>query len=127
MPTVQDVRMSFLRGAFIAASLDFKAAHKRVKVHRSEQGLLLFLFQGILWRYVVCHFGAKFSAYWWQRVGGVIMRIAHHALALAPHKAWLYVDDLLAALLKAHAPELLFALIATISCLGAPISWKKPR
>ena len=77
---VQDVWRSFQpqdpRGIYVAASLDFKAAHKRVKVHESEQGLLLFAFQGVLWRYVVCHFGAKFSAYWWQRVGGLITRLA---------------------------------------------------
>ena len=78
MPTVQEVRRSFQpqdpRGAYISASIDFKAAHKRVKVHDTEQGLLLFAFNGTLWRYVVCHFGAKFSAYWWQRVGGLITR-----------------------------------------------------
>ncbi|CAE7793681.1 unnamed protein product [Symbiodinium sp. CCMP2592] len=78
MPTVNDVRATFMpsdpRGAFLAASVDFKAAHKRVKVHRSKQGLLLFMFEKILYRYVVCHLGAKFSAYWWQRVGGLILR-----------------------------------------------------
>ena len=48
MPTVQEVRRSFQpqdpRGAYISASIDFKAAHKRVKVHDTEQGLLLFAF-----------------------------------------------------------------------------------
>ena len=129
MPTVQDVRRSFQpqdpRGVYVAASIDFKAAHKRVKVHPTEQGLLLFSFQGVLWRYVVCHFGAKFSAYWWQRVGGLITRLAHHMLSSQPHRAWLYVDDLLAALLRASAHEALFLLIALLSCVGAPISWKK--
>ncbi|OLP82493.1 hypothetical protein AK812_SmicGene36851 [Symbiodinium microadriaticum] len=38
----------------------------------SATSLLLFAFNGTLWRYVVCHFGAKFSAYWWQRVGAPI-------------------------------------------------------
>ena len=92
MPTVQEVRRSFQpqdpRGAYISASIDFKAAHKRVKVHDTEQGLLLFAFNGTLWRYVVCHFGAKFSAYWWQRVGGLITRILHASLAQYPHRAW---------------------------------------
>ena len=35
------------------------------------------------------------------------------------------MDDLLAALLRASAPEALFLLVALLSCLGAPISWKK--
>ena len=39
-------------------------------------------------------------ACWWQRAGGLITRLAHLAPAFAPHKAWLYVDDLLAALLN---------------------------
>ena len=43
----------------MSASIDFKAAHKRVKIHDTEQGLLLFAFSGTLWRYVVCHFGAN--------------------------------------------------------------------
>ena len=129
MPTVQEVRRSFQpqdpRGAYISASIDFKAAHKRVKVHDTEQGLLLFAFNGTLWRYVVCHFGAKFSAYWWQRVGGLITRILHASLAPFPHRAWLYVDDLLAALLRTSAHESLLIIVLLLSCLGAPISWKK--
>ena len=129
MPTVQEVRRSFQpqdpRGAYVSASIDFKAAHKRVKVHDTEQGLLLFAFNGTLWRYVVCHFGAKFSAYWWQRVGGLITRILHASLAQHPHRAWLYVDDLLAALLRTSAHESLLILVLLLSCLGAPISWKK--
>ena len=129
MPTVQEVRRSFQpqdpRGAYISASIDFKAAHKRVKVHDTEQGLLLFAFNGTLWRYVVCHFGAKFSAYWWQRVGGLITRILHASLAQHPHRAWLYVDDLLAALLRTSAHESLLILVLLLSSLGAPISWKK--
>ena len=129
MPTVQEVRRSFQpqdpRGAYISASIDFKAAHKRVKVHDTEQGLLLFSFNGTLWRYVVCHFGAKFSAYWWQRVGGLITRILHASLGQYPHRAWLYVDDLLAALLRTSAHESLLIMVLLLSCLGAPISWKK--
>ena len=129
MPTVQEVRRSFQpqdpRGAYISASIDFKAAHKRVKVHDTEQGLLLFAFNGTLWRYVVCHFGATFSAYWWQRVGGLITRILHASLAQYPHRAWLYVDDLLAALLRTSAHESLLIIVLLLSCLGSPISWKK--
>ena len=100
-------------------------ADKRVKVHDTEQGLLLFAFNGTLWRYVVCHFGAKFSAYWWQRVGGLITRILHASLAQYPHRAWLYVDDLLAALLRTSAHDSLLIIVLLLSCLGAPISWKK--
>ena len=54
-------------GAFVRASIDFKAAHKQVQVRPEEHGLLLFAFQGKLYRYRVCHFGGRFSAFWWQR------------------------------------------------------------
>ena len=52
-------------GAFLGASIDFKAAHKQIQVRPDEHGLLLF--QGRLYHYRVCHFGGRFSAYWWQR------------------------------------------------------------
>ncbi|OLP83471.1 hypothetical protein AK812_SmicGene35767 [Symbiodinium microadriaticum] len=91
----------------------------------SASSLLLFAFNGTLWRYVVCHFGATFSAYWWQRVGGLITRILHASLAQYPHRAWLYVDDLLAALLRTSAHESLLIIVLLLSCLGSPISWKK--
>ena len=74
---------------------------------------------------MVCHFGAKFSAYWWQRAGGLITRILHASLAQHPHRAWLYVDDLLAALLRTSAHDSLLILVLLLSSLGAPISWKK--
>ena len=54
----------------------------------------------------VCHFGAKFSAYRRQRLGALLTRITHNALADAPHKAWLYVDDLLLLLRSAQHQEL---------------------
>ena len=102
LPTALDVQRTFLqgdrRGNFIGMSLDFKAAHKCVKVRRKEP-CLLFRVEAQLYHYTVCHFGAKFSAYWWQRVGGQLLRIAHALLQQHGHKAWLYVDDLLARLI----------------------------
>ena len=57
------------KGGTVGASLDFKAAHKQVKIRPEERGLLLFSHLNVLYHYKVCHFGARFSAYWWQRVG----------------------------------------------------------
>ena len=51
-------------------SLDIKSAHKRIVVKESEQGLLGFTLQNQLYFYRVCPFGATFSAFWWQRLGG---------------------------------------------------------
>ena len=50
-----------------ALCLDFKAAHKRMRVKASEHGTLLFRVAGLLCFYKVCHFGARFSSYWWGR------------------------------------------------------------
>ena len=38
-----------------------------------------------------------------------------------PHRAWLYVDDLLAALLRTSAQDSLLILVLLLSSLGAPI------
>ena len=81
LPTVSDVCFSFQpsdpHSMWMGASLDCKAAHKQVKVRQKDQGLLLFEFQKKLYGYVVCHFGARFSAYWWQRLGALLLRIVH--------------------------------------------------
>ena len=53
-------------GAFVGA-IDFKAARKQVQVRPQKHGLLLFAFEGKLYRYRACHFGGRFSAFWWQR------------------------------------------------------------
>ena len=71
LPSSLDVHRSFLssdlHGSWTGIALDVKAAHKRIKVSPAEQGALLFEWQGTLYYYTVCHFGAKFSAYWWQK------------------------------------------------------------
>ena len=57
-------------------SLDIKSAHKRVVLKESEQGLLGFSLNDSLYFYRVCPFGGTFSAYWWQRLGGWILRFS---------------------------------------------------
>ena len=95
LPMASDIRLATQahdpRGAFVGASIDFKAAHKQVKVREEDHGLLLFQHDAKLFYYRVCHFGGRFSAYWWQRVGAFLLRQVHHILSLMPHKAWLYV------------------------------------
>ena len=97
--TALDVRRTFLPGdafgQWMGVALDFKAARKRIKVRPSEHDALLFEWKGTLRYFSVCHFGAKVSAYWWQRLGALLARITHKLLGDAPRKAWLYVDDLL--------------------------------
>ena len=130
LPMASDIRLathaSDHHGAFVGASIDFKAAHKQVKVREADHGLLLFQHNDKLY-YYMCHFGGRFSAYWWQRVGAFLLRQVHHILSLMPHKAWLYVDDLLAALWRPSAIDGLALLIIFMQVINAPISWKKAQ
>ena len=115
------------RSAFIGASFDFKAARKQIQVHPDEHGLLLFRFQGELYHYRDCHFGGRFSAFWWQRTGAFMLRLMHGLLAKLPHKAWLFVDDLLAALCRSAGGEQLAIMAIFFCAISAPISWKKAQ
>ena len=97
LPSAQEVLRSFQSGdkygAWLGIALDFKAAHKAVKIREDEQGTVLFEVDDKLYHYTVCHFGAKFSAYyWWARVGGLIHRIFHRIAGHVRHRSWLYVD-----------------------------------
>ena len=131
LPPNLDVHRTFSSddafGQWIALSLDFKAAHKSMKVQAKEHGCLLFEVAGKLFHYVVCHFGAKFSAYWWQRAGGQMLRIVHALLATFSHRAWLYVDDLLALLCRHSMPQQVTIITFFLSCISAPISWRKAQ
>ena len=131
LPSSLDVRRSFLssdlRGSWTGIALDVKAAHKRIKVSPAEQGALLFERQGTLSYYTVCHFGAKFSAYWWQRLGALLSRLLRGLLRAAPHRLWLYVDDLLVLLRKTRVKEDVALIVAALSALSVPISWRKAQ
>ena len=94
-------------------------------MHPSEHGLLLFRVADILYHYRVCHFGARFSAYWWQRTGAFLLRLLHGILELHPHRAWLFVDDLLAALHRSDAHAQLALMVMFFAAISAPILWKK--
>ena len=131
LPAALDVHRTFLctdqYSSWSALALDVKAARKRIKVRASDQGALLLAWQGKLFYYTVCHFGAKFSAYWWQRIGGQLLRILRNLLKRAPHRAWLYVDDLLALLHKSNLQDHCCLIIAALTILGVPISWCKAQ
>ena len=71
-----------------------------------------------------CHFGGKWSAYWWGRVGAYLVRTLHRALWV-PHQLWLYVDDFLVRLRREQAPLQAAYLALTLSALGVPLSWPK--
>ena len=114
---------------WVAFSLDFNKAHKRVKLHPSEYGLNLFAVQAPDGRcrwvcYKVCHFGGAWSSYWWSRLAGTFVRLGHRLLHFA-HYLSIYVDDLLA-LLPAKSSKVSACLLTCFACsLGFPVSWHK--
>ena len=57
----------------------------------------------------------------------MLLRIAHALLARYSHKAWLYVDDLLAVMAKQTFVEQTCLLVCLLACLHAPISWRKAQ
>ena len=75
----------------------------------------------------LCHFGAKFSAYWWQCAGSQMLRIVHALLATFSRRAWLYVDDLLALLCRHSVPQQATVMPFFFAHLNAPISWRKAQ
>ena len=75
----------------------------------------------------MCHFGARFSAYWWQRAGGLILRCLNALLCKQPRRAWLYVDDLFLLLRNAQSELGAALLVALLSALQAPVSWRKAQ
>ena len=65
------------------------------------------------------------GAYWWQRTGAFLLKLLHGILGLRPHRAWLFVDDLLAALRRSDADAQLALMVMFFAAISAPISWKK--
>ena len=100
--TTQCFEGSNSHSMWIGASLDklgLQSSPQASKSVPSESGALFLGFAHKLYGYVVCHFGARFSAYWWQRLGALLLRRAHHLPAAKLHNAWLCVGDLLVNLL----------------------------
>ena len=106
--------------------LDVAAAHKRVKLQEADGGLQFFQVGGRLYRYRVCHFGARWSAYWWARVGALLHRLAHQVVYVE-HFGFLYVDDWLFLVNRDVAPWCARVLLCLLQVVGCPLSWKKVR
>ena len=89
-----------------------------------EQGLSCFVLAGKWYAYRNAYFGARFSAYWFSRVGAWLVRQLHRFLWIK-HGLWLYVDDGLVVLPRETAPLLAGAVVLFLSALGIPLSWRK--
>ena len=56
-----------------------------------------------------------------------MLRIVHALLATFSHRAWLYVDDLLALLCNHSVPQQVTIITFFLACVNAPISWRKAQ
>ena len=130
LPTVDDVRATIdttdCGSLWSGLSLDIKAAHKQIRLKEADRGVVMFSFNSRYFCYRVAHFGGRFSAYWWSRLGAFLLRLLHRFLA-APHKAWLYVDDLMLWTLRSHLEEVSWYTVVFLMLLGTPISWNKAQ
>ena len=73
-------------------SIDVKGAHKSIRTVPEDVGFATFQLQGDYYIYLVNHFGAAWSAYWWARLSALLMRVSHHVLRHS-HLGAVYVDD----------------------------------
>jgi hypothetical protein len=131
LPTIQEVKRAlalhyelFPNEPLAAAVIDVKSAHKRIKIKEADGGLGFVEVGSKLFRYRVCSFGAKFSAYWWARTAAALTRILH-SFVYFRHYAFIYVDDLVLIGPRDRIYEAVALALAILCVLGTPISWAK--
>ena len=111
---------------WVLFSMDVKNAHKSIRTAPDDIGFAVFHIMNQWFVYLVNHFGAKWSAYWWSRLGALLMRVFHFILRHC-HVGVVYVDDFLFLLLRsAHLP-MVAILLALAQVLGVRLSWSKLR
>ncbi|CAE7377979.1 XPT, partial [Symbiodinium pilosum] len=127
-PSLADVRKCLplcpANESLAALVLDVSKAHRRVCVRHDDQGLLCFRHRDVLYQSVTLNFGARASGFYWNRVAGLLVRLTHR-LWRVRHSAQIYVDDLLAILLRSSAPLLSALLVVLLCVLRVPMSWHK--
>ena len=96
----------------------------RCVVGNKERGLVGFSFDGALYFYNVTPFGASFSAAWWSRLGGYILRLMRHIIWI-PHCGLVFVDDYIIYQIKTMMPITAALLCILVLCCRILISWKK--
>ena len=128
LPSAKDILRSFpIRNASddqLGLSIDVKSAHKRVAIRPSERGLVGFSWQNGLHFYRVCPFGAIFSAHWWSRLGGFLLRLCHRMIYIS-HIGLLYVDDFIFSQSDKVLPISACLILLMFQAIKLPISWRK--
>ena len=110
--------------AWVLFCVDVKGAHKSIRTAAEDVGFSVFSLEGEFYAYVVNHFGAAWSAYWWSRLSSLLMRLIH-MLVRHKHLGAVYVDDFLLLLPRAAFAMLVVLVLAILQILEVPLSWKK--
>ena len=64
----------------VGLTIDVSKAHKRLRIREGEWDFYCSSIWASSNHYTVCHFGARFSAAWWSRMGAVLIRLCHKFL-----------------------------------------------
>ena len=127
-PNLSDVRRCLpfcpSHQQLVALVLDVSKAHRRIRIRPQDQGLLCFRHRSTLYQSVTLNVGARASGFYWNRVAGLLVRLTHRFWHVR-HSAQIYVDDLIALLLRSSAPLLSAVLIILLQILRVPMSWHK--
>ena len=127
-PTLSNVRKCLplcpSNDKLAALVFDVSKAHRRIRIRPQDQGLLCFRHRSVLYQSVTLNFGARASGFYWNRLAGLLVRLTHR-LWHVRRSAQIYVDDLLAVLLRSSAPLLAAILVILLSVLRVPMSWRK--
>lgn len=128
LPSAKDIVRSYplrsSRNDQLGLSIDVKSAHKRVAIRKPERGLVGFSWQNHIYFYKVCPFGATFSAHWWSRLGGFLLRLCHRLVYLS-HIGLLYVDDFIFSQSDKVLPISACLILLLFQSICLPISWRK--
>ena len=129
LPGIQDLigilRSGVLGDELVGLKVDVKSAFRRIKTLPTDWKKNVFVLDGKWYYYKCLPFGAKVSAYWWQRIAAAVHVILHNILKKWHHAGMVYVDDSLWIFPKKLAPLLAATLMLTLNCLGVPMSWHK--
>jgi len=103
---------------------DVSKAHRRVKVRREDWRFQIAEIKGRYWVNKVGTYGIASAQLYWGRLAAILLRVLY---ALFPWIEWqfVYVDDFAWILRRGSSTVTSMAILATLTALGVPLSWKK--
>lgn len=129
LPGIQDLlgilQTSILGDEVVGLKIDVKSAFRRIKLRFDQCRKNVVVINGKFYFYKTMPFGCKISAYWWQRIAGLVHRIIHNILGPWIHAGLVYVDDSIWIFPKDLAPVMASIIFLVLDTLGMPLSYHK--